>query len=105
MGSTGSVTANRSERPCEDHVGRAVGGPGECDEVAGQLPDPRLLLAGQRAELLLYQVDPMAGDRVDVEGGQASHRCDPARIDALQRSLAEIAAVELAAGVEEVRRV
>src|SRR5436190_6679886 len=99
------ATAPPSEGPGEEDVRGPVRLAGKPDDVAGELPDPRLLLARERLHLLLDQVDPAAGDRVHVVVGEASDRVDPGRVDELHDAVAGVAGpVQLASGIQEARR-
>ena len=60
------LAAGSRQRPGEDDVGRPVRLAAEGDDPAGEVADPGLLLARQLADLVLDELDPASGDRVDV---------------------------------------
>ena len=83
-----------------------VGGAGERDDPPREVPDPGLLLARQQPQLLLEELDPAAGERVQLRVREhPCHRLDPVRVHALHDALDRGGrALELGPGVEEVDR-
>ncbi len=66
--------SDRSERPGQDHRGGSVRLTGEQHDLVGELPDRGFLLTRQLAELVLEEVDPLAGDARRCRGHPASQR-------------------------------
>src|SRR4029079_16870007 len=75
------------DRPCEEHVRRAIRRLAERHETPGALADPGLFLAWEHAQRVFAEFDPASRDRAEFVVCDASDRADPGRVDAFDRPI------------------
>src|SRR5690349_9506177 len=93
-----------SELPDEHDVAGPIGRPAEPDDAPSEVADPRLLLSGELAELLLDALDPAPGQRAEEGLRDGRHGRDPGRVDALDRAAVRVGRAEIDTSVDEVDR-